>query len=218
MCMCVLAPSIAPADAPVQLGKPVDTIDLPAVPREGEVSVEEAIRNRRSVRSFQDKVLSLDKVSRLLFAAQGITEPELGLRTAPSAGATYPLEIFVVTDDYFGRYLPSMHRLAVLHNRDLRKQLSEACLGQSWIEEAPVVFVFVAEIARTAGRYGAERAERYVHIEVGCAAENLMLQAAALGLGSVPVGAFWDDEVHEVLELPAEWVALLVVPVGVPVD
>jgi SagB-type dehydrogenase family enzyme len=213
-----MAPSIMWAEAPVQLGEPIDTIDLPAAPRAGDVSIEEAIRNRRSVRSFRDKVVSLDKISRLLFAAQGITEPELGLRSAPSAGATYPLEVFVVTDDYFGRYKPAMHRLAILQNRDIRKPLSEACLGQSWVEEAPVVFVFVAEVARTADRYGTKRAERYVNIEVGCAAENLMLQAAALGLGSVPVGAFWDDEVHEVLDLPGEWVVLLVVPVGVPVD
>jgi len=190
---------------------------LTAVPKTGDVSIEEAIWLRRSVRDFRTEPLEPGVISRLLWAAQGITERAFGLRSAPSAGATYPLEIFVATEAYLARYLPEGHRLAVLHHRDIRAPLAGACLDQDWIARAPAVFIFVAEIARTAGRYG-DRAERYVDIEAGCASENLMLQAAALGLGSVPVGAFEDDDVHDVLELPKSWTPLLVVPVGVPAE
>ncbi len=194
-----------------------DTIDLPAAAGTSGVSIEESIWRRRSVRNFRPELLDQGIVSQLLWAAQGITEPAYGLRSAPSAGATYPLEIFIATQQHLARYLPEGHRIVVLHHRDIRGPLAEACLDQECVKEAPVVFIFVADIARTAGRYG-DRAGRYVDIEVGCASENLMLQAAALGLGSVPVGAFHDDEVHEVLELPKSWMPLLVVPVGVPAE
>jgi SagB-type dehydrogenase family enzyme len=207
------AEMIPPSVSPVR----GDTIMLPDVPGTGAVSVEEAIWRRRSVRGFRREPLDQGAVSQLLWAAQGITEPVYGLRSAPSAGATYPLEIYIATGEHLARYLPDGHRIVVLHRRDVRGALAGACLDQEWVGEAPAVFIFVAEIARTAGRYGG-RAERYVDIEVGCASENLMLQAAALGLGSVPVGAFEDDEVHDVLDLPKSWVPLLVVPVGVPAE
>lgn len=194
-----------------------DTIILPAVPIAGNVSVEEAIHRRRSVRNFKNEPIPIEVVSRLLWAAQGITDERDGLRSAPSAGATYPLEVFVATGEYLARYLPEGHRLIVQHRRDIRGPLATACLEQESVATAPAVFIFVAELARTSARYG-DRARRYVDIEVGCASENLMLQAAALGLGSVPIGACYDEDVHDVLELPDGWESLLVVPVGAPAE
>ena len=123
----------------------------------------------------------------------------------------------MATREHLARYVPEGHRLVVQHRHDVRGPLAAACFKQEWIAEAPAVFIFVAEVARTAARYG-DRARRYVDIEVGCASENLMLQAAARGLGSVPVGAFDDDDVHDLLELPKSWEPLLVVPVGVPAE
>ncbi len=194
-----------------------DTISLPEVPRKGAVSIEEAIWRRRSIRSYSGEVPKRDAVSRLLWAAQGITEGVYGLRSAPSAGATYPLELLLATSEYLARYVPERHSLVVMLRRDIREELSGAALGQSCIAQAPLVFIFAAEVSRTAGRYG-DRAGRYVHIEVGCASENLMLEAAALGLGSVAIGAYHDDRVSKVLELPSEWEPYLIVPVGVPAE
>jgi len=192
-----------------------DIISLPPVPKEGEVSVEEAIWRRRSIRDFKSEEPSPEVVSKLLWAAQGITDKRNRLRSAPSAGATYPLEVFIVTPEYVARYVPKDHHLLVTVKKDVRRPLAAAALNQSWVEKAPVVFVFTADVSRTAGRYG-ERAHLYVHIEVGCASENLMLEAAALGWGSVAVGAFYEDRVSRALQLPKELTPYLIVPVGVP--
>ena len=139
----------------------------------------------------------------------------MGLRSAPSAGATYPLEVFLATSEYLACYVPEGHSLYVTIAGDIREELSGAALRQRYIEQAPLVFIFAAQVSRTAVRYG-DRAERYVHIEVGCASENLMLEAAALGLGSVAIGAFHDNKVKKVLALPEDWEPYLIVPVGVP--
>jgi len=192
-----------------------DTISLPSVPPKGDVSIEEAIWLRRSVRKFSEDMPSADIVSRLLWAAQGITDRENGLRSAPSAGATYPLEIFLATPECLAHYVPEKHCLVVTMKDDVRKALGAAALGQNWFAKAPLVFVFTAVVARTAQRYD-ERANLYVPIEVGCASENLMLEAAANGLGSVAVGAFYENEVSGALKLPKGWAPYLIVPVGVP--
>jgi SagB-type dehydrogenase family enzyme len=192
-----------------------EVVRLPVVPKRGEVSVEEAIWRRRSIRRFTDEAPKPDVVSRLCWAAQGITDSGESLRSAPSAGATYPLELFLATSEYVARYVPNKHHLVVTKKEDIRRDLAEAALGQFWFAEAPVVFVFAGDVSRTAYRYG-DRATMYVHIEVGCASENLMLEAAALGWGSTAVGAFRDDEVRDILELPKGWEAFLIVPIGVP--
>lgn len=192
-----------------------DTIPLPAVPAKGAISIEEAIWLRRSVRGFSEESLSTDAVSRLLWAAQGITDAKSGLRSAPSAGATYPLEIFLATGEHVARYVPEKHCLVVTMREDARKALAAAALDQDWFAKAPLVFVFAAVVKRTAERYD-ERANLYVPIEVGCASENLMLEAAALGFGSVAVGAFSEKEVRKTLRLPKGWDPYLIVPVGVP--
>ena len=195
-----------------------EVIKLPHPQHDSDVSLEQSLLERRSVRNYSGQPLTLEEVSQLLWAAQGITNPA-GFRTAPSAGALYPLELYMVAGDVEGleagvyRYQPDGHRLAKTLDGDKRAQLAEAVLEQEWVEEGAVDFVFTAVYERTTGKYG-ERGIRYVHIEVGHAAQNLCLQATALGLGAVTVGAFYDDQVSQVLGLPAEEQPLYVIPVG----
>jgi len=181
---------------------------------EGEVSLEEAIANRRSVREFTEEPLSLEEISQLLWAAQGITDPR-GLRAAPSAGALYPLELYVAVAEAVYHYLPRGHVLQVLWEEDLRGELWQAGLRQGALQEAPAIFVVTGVYQRTEAKYG-ERAERYVKLEAGHAAQNILLQAVALELGAVPIGAFYDDQVQAALALPLDHQPLYLIPVGHP--
>jgi len=195
-------------------------VKLPPPALKGSVSLEEALKNRRTVRSFAARSLDLPQVSQLLWATQGITDPR-GLRTAPSAGATYPLEIYLVVGDRgvtglapgLYRYRPQDHALELTLKEDLRAQVARACLSQSWMVGAPVMVVFAAEFRRCTARYG-ERGVMYTHMEVGHAGENLFLQAEALGLSAGIVGAFTDQALSQTLRLPREHEPLLVMPVG----
>jgi SagB-type dehydrogenase family enzyme len=192
-----------------------DKLELPKPVRQGRMSLEEAITRRRSVREFKEEALTAKELSQLLWAAQGITHRE-GLRTAPSAGALYPLELYVATSDGFFRYEPRSHRLKRRAELDLRPAICRAALEQDAIREAPAVFVITAIYERTAQKYGEARTPRYVHMEVGHAAQNLLLEAVALGMGGVPVGAFYDAEVQNALSLPREERPLYLIPVGHP--
>lgn len=189
-------------------------VELPAPRTDGPMSLERALAERRSVRDFTDERLTLEELAQLLWAAQGITA-DWGGRTAPSAGALYPLEVYAVTPGGLYHYLPDGHRADVLRADDLRRPLAAAALGQSAVAEAPAVLVIAAAFRRTEVKYG-ERAERYVHLEAGHAAQNVLLQAVALGLGGVPIGAFSDREVQRVLGLPADHEPLYLIPVGHP--
>jgi len=176
--------------------------------------LEEAIANRRSVREFTEEALSLAEISQLLWAAQGITDPR-GLRAAPSAGALYPLELYVTVAEGAYHYVPEGHTLQVVSEEDLRRDLWEAGLRQGALQEAPAIFVVTAVYERTQAKYG-ERAERYVKLEAGHAAQNILLQAVALQLGAVPIGAFYDDQVQAALGLPLDHQALYLIPAGHP--
>lgn len=193
-------------------------IRLPEPDTEGTVSVEEAVAGRRSVRDFSSRALSLEDVSQLVWAAQGVTG-ESGKRAAPSAGALYPVELYVVAGRVEGlepgayRYRPWRHELERVGTGDLRARLARAALNQRWVEEAPAVLVIAAVYERTSAKYGG-RARRYVHMEVGAVAENVYLQAEARGLGTVLVGAFHDDRVADVLGLPDDHRPLGLMPVG----
>jgi len=167
------------------------------------------------VRSFDDQRLTPGELAQLLWAAQGITSPS-GLRTAPSAGALYPLEVYVVVPDGAYRYEAQGHRLIPQVEGDMRPALAAAALGQSSVASAPAVIVIAAVYARTAERYGTERSPRYVHLEAGHAAQNVLLQAVALGLGAVPVGAFDDERLKAILTLPTDQQPLYLIPVGHP--
>lgn len=179
------------------------------------MSLEECLRRRRSVREFRSTPLGNRELGQLLWAAQGITHPD-GLRTAPSAGALYPLETHVATASGLYHYEPRGHQLHRRSGRDLRRALYKAALEQEAVGEAPAVFVLAAVHERTARKYGATRATRYVALEAGHAAQNLLLQAVALGLGAVVVGAFEDAQVQEVLALPPDHRPLYLIPVGHP--
>lgn len=193
---------------------PGDEVSLPPPRDTGPMSVEEAIGRRRSVRDFQSEPLGLGEVSQLLWSAQGVTSPG-GLRAAPSAGARYPLETYLVCEQGLFHYRFREHSVVKVQASDLRGPLAEACYGQSFIAKAAVSIVFSAVYARTTERYG-ERGLRYVHMDIGHAAENVHLQAEAMGLGSVPVGAFDDAAVAEVLPLPKDRQIVYVVSVGHP--
>jgi len=184
---------------------------LPGPKKRGALSLEEALARRRSERSFVRRTLDREQISQLLWAAQGVTEGRL--RTAPSAGALYPLEVYLVTGEGIYHYLPQSHELEPIAEGDLLPQLSKAALGQECVREAPVSVVIAAVYQRAERRYG-ERAARYVWIEAGHVAQNVHLQAVAMGLGSVPVGAFDDRQVHRVLSLPESQMPLYIIPVG----
>lgn len=194
----------------------VEEMALPAPRLKGEMSLEETLAARRSVREFTDEELTLEEISQLLWATQGITAA-WGGRTAPSAGALYPLEVYLATADGLYHYVPQGHKTIVESKADWRGELWRAGLSQNAIREAPAVFVITAVYARTAKKYGG-RAERYVKLEAGHAAQNLLLQAVALGLGGVPIGAFYDDQVQSALSLPLDQEPLYLIPIGHPRD
>jgi len=193
-------------------------ITLPRAETAGEMSVEQALKKRRSVREFRRGGLSLDDVAQLLWAAQGITHRE-GYRTAPSAGALYPLELYLVVGDTGllspGVYLytPKRHDLIRVTDGDRRRALAKAAIDQDWVRRAPAVLVISGIYERSTVKYG-RRAQRYMYIEVGHVAQNVYLQATALRLGTVLVGAFHTAEVQKVLELPADHEPLGIMPIG----
>ena len=190
-----------------------DVVTLPPPHTKGRLSLEEAIAARRSVREFLPDPLTVEQIAQLLWAMQGVTSAA-GQRSAPSAGALYPLETYVATAEGLFHYEPVENRLTRQSHDDLRPALSHAAFSQKPVSEAPAVLVIAAIYARTEVKYGRTRGPRYVHMEAGHAAENALLEAVALGLAAVPVGAFDDARVHTVLGLPTEEVALYLIPVG----
>jgi SagB-type dehydrogenase family enzyme len=200
------------------MAQPSENVALPEPSVSGSISLEQLLAQRRSIRDYQTAALALPEISQLLWAAQGITHFQ-GLRTAPSAGALYPLELYVVTGRVEGlaqgvyHYDPGRHQLIKTSDGDLRGELTRAALSQGWIRHASIIIVFTADFERTTRKYG-KRGERYVHIEAGHAAQNLFLQSESLGLATVVVGAFHDDEIARELQLPADLQPLLLMPVG----
>ena len=189
-----------------------DIVNLPKPNLDGSMSLEQAITVRRSRRDFSRQSLTPEQISQLAWSAQGQVA-DSSYRTVPSAGATYPLELFVVTEEGLFHYLLVKHALEKLSDQDLRSALAIAAWGQEFIEAAPLSLVFAAEFSRTTGRYG-RRGVRYVYMEAGHAAQNVHLQAESLGLGSVAVGAFDDASVSKVLSLPNNLEPIYMVVVG----
>ena len=195
-----------------------ETIKLPEPQSDSDISIEEALLKRRSVRSFKDSPLTLAEVSQLLWAAQGTTSPR-GLRTAPSAGALYPLEIYVVAGNVEDlpngvyNYRPYKHELVRVAKGDKRIELCGAALGQTSVRNAAAVIVLSAVYERTTMKYG-DRGMRYVHIETGHAAQNVFLQSVSLTLGTVVIGAFHDDAVKKILKMSDREQPLYIMPVG----
>lgn len=191
----------------------VQITPLPEPKIKGQMSLEETLQGRRSIRAYSDLEVDLNAISQLLWAAQGITDTH-GYRTAPSAGALYPLELYLVTQEGVLHYLPQDHAIEVTKVGDFRGPLHDAALQQDVILKAPLVIVITAVYERTQVKYGPERSPRYVHLEAGHAAQNVLLQAVTLGLGAVPIGAFYDTEVQTVLNLPEDHLPLYLIPIG----
>jgi SagB-type dehydrogenase family enzyme len=207
-----------PAQPEARVSGPV--VRLPEPRWSGPLSLEQAIQKRRSRREFRKEALTLEDVAQLLWAAQGITDPE-GLRSVPSAGATYPLELYLLVIDVRSlnaglyHYVTREHALVRCRSGDLLPQLMRATRGQDWIAGAGAVLLIAAHPGRTRTKYG-ERGDRYTHLEAGHAAQNVCLQCEALGLSTALVGAFDDGAVRGFLELKDEEIPLCFLPVGRP--
>lgn len=199
----------------------IRTMSLPPPSEDGSMSVETAISGRRSRREYGDVALERQQLGQLLWAAQGITDPDVGLRAAPSAGALYPLELYAVVGDNVRdvepgiyRYQPETHTLALLQRGDQRSALQSAAIDQDVVGRAHLDFVFCAVDQRSARKYGSRGVERFVPLEAGHAAENVYLQAQALNLSTVTIGSFDDSAVRRVVGAPSDQRPLYVMPTG----
>ena len=188
-------------------------VSLPKPDITGNIPLETCITKRRSVRKYSGDPITLAQISQLCWCAQGITDTDNGHRAAPSAGATFPAEIFLVTPDGVYRYLIASHALELVTDDDVRPWLCDACLGQGFVKQAPLNIIIGMIPARTTGHYG-DRGLRYVALEAGHIAQNLHLQAVALGLDSVAVGAYNDNAVAEAAHLPPEIEPMYIVTIG----
>jgi SagB-type dehydrogenase family enzyme len=195
-----------------------DRLKLPEPQYTSDTSVEAALAQRRSVRAYSGENLTIAELSQLLWAAQGITEP-WGGRTAPSAGALYPLELYVVVGTVTGldagvyRYRPANHELEKTKDGDVRAELADAALSQGFIGDAAINLVFFGIFNRTTVKYR-ERGIRYVYMEAGHAAQNVYLQAESLDLGTVTIGAFDDSVVQQIVGVQEQGRPLYIMPVG----
>lgn len=195
-----------------------EQIMLPSPRLESSVSIERSLQVRRSVRNFRADSLTLSDVSQLFWAGQGITNDK-NYRTAPSAGALYPLELYLLSSNVEGlaagiyKYNPARHSLIAVKFGDFRDELAAAGLGQSCLKSGSISIIITAVYSRTTARYG-DRGIKYVHLETGHAAQNISLQAVALNLGTVMVGAFKDDELKHLLDLPNQESPLYIIPAG----
>ena len=196
-----------------------EIIQLPTPHYDGETSVEKALLQRRSVREYKVEPLSISDISQILWAAQGITEKTYGLRTAPSAGALYPLELYLVVTNVdelkpgVYKYKPQDHTIKRISDGDKRIDVSNAALKQDAIENSSAIVIITAIYERTAIKYG-NRAERYVHIEVGHVGQNIYLQAVSLGIGTVMIGAFKDEALKKILGFAEDEYPLAIMPLG----
>jgi len=194
-------------------------VTLPDPVFKSNLSVEEALLKRRSVRRYKNEPLELKEISQLLWAAQGITSSFGGGRTAPSAGALYPLEIYLVSGEVNSlppgvyNYQPVGHTLRLVTEGDMRAPLTDAAHLQGSVYRSAAVIVIAAEYRRTTRKYG-ERGIRYVHLEAGHAAQNICLQAVSLNLGTVTIGSFTDSLVKQICKMPENQLPLYLIPVG----
>lgn len=202
------------------------TISLPAPHKSGSVSLEEVLSVRRSHRSYTGEAVTAEQLSQVLWAAYGINKPLNnpkfggGFRTTPSAGATYPLNVYVLVCKVTGinaglyRYIPDGHKILKLSDKDLKNDLCAAAYNQAMIKDAPVCLFYSATFSRTTEKYGSRGRDRYVCMDLGHSAENVYLQAEAMNLGTCAIGAFDDLAVRKVLSLPDEEVPLYIMPIG----
>ena len=193
-------------------------IKLPEPRYESNVSIEETLVKRRSVRDYTREPLTLTEVSQLLWAAQGTTSDGI-YRAAPSAGALYPLEVYMIVGNVEDlaagvyQYKPKGHELVMILEGDMRSRLTDAALGQGPVGNAAIDIVLTSVYDRITRKYG-DRGVRYALIEIGHVGQNICLQATAMDLGSVCIGAFYDEQVRALLKLPEEEAPLYIIPIG----
>ena len=201
----------------------ISTVNLPSPILEGNMSVEQAIQNRRSVRHYTNQSITLQDVSQLMWAAQGITDKANNLRSVPSAGQVYPLEVYIivgnggVTGLGSGVYLynPYNNTLEKTSGNDVRSDLSQAANGQVWVKNAPVDIVITGDYSKMVAKYKDETlCTRFVNLEAGHAGENIYLEAESRGLVTVALGSFKDDQVHTILGIPSNENTIYIMPVG----
>jgi SagB-type dehydrogenase family enzyme len=197
-----------------------DMIVLPQPETKDGIPLEQTLLQRRSVRNFQDAALPLKHISQLLWSAQGITDVR-GYRTAPSAGALYPLEVYLFAGKVDGlvpgiyQYLPEKHEIKTIKVGDSRNDLCKAALNQRSVCQAPATILISAVFKRITGKYG-NRGVQYAFIEAGHAGQNILLESVSLGLGAVPIGAFEDPEVSRITDFKENESPLYIIPVGIP--
>ena len=196
-----------------------DTIFLPSPVYQGEISVEQCLYSRRSHRQYSDKTTSLDKLSQLLWAAQGISDNQSGFRTSPSAGALFPFTVYLQVMDVHKlspgiySYYPDGHFIKLIEPGNFKDDIANAALGQNWIKQANLIIFLAADFNITTAVYGS-RGERYVWMEAGHIAQNIYLQSTSLNLGSVAVGAYRDQQINEILNLPENLTCVYIMVVG----
>ena len=201
-------------DKTPEKGDSMKEITLPTAKITGQMSLEEAIQKRKSVRKYSPKELTSEQVAQILWAANGANpRKNFVARNVPSAGGVFPMTVYLLDKNGIYRYQSLNHSLALVKEGDKRKELSGAALGQAAINQAPVDLVITADVAKCAQRYG-ERAQRYTDIEAGHIGQNVSLEAVSLGLGTVMIGAFDDEAVKDVLALPDNESPLYIIPVG----
>ena len=191
------------------------TMKLPTPKTKGKITLEQSLDERRSQRDYSTDDVDWTTLSQLLWAGQGITENTWGFRTAPSAGGIFPLTIYICRPEGLYEYIPQGHQVKLIAEEDRRLALSQASLAQNFIAQAPVCLIITADSKKVRPKYGG-RADRYIYLEAGHAAENILLQSTALGLSSCPVGAFWDDIAKRVLSLPDNEDPIYLIPIGYP--
>lgn len=190
------------------------TVKLPSPHRRSTRSLEDVMARRRSVRQLASRPLRWEEIGQLLWAAYGITEPKEGLKTTPSAGALYPLELYVMTPDGVYHYRPTAHEVVQTSRRDVRAELRKAALDQECMD-APCVILIAAVYERVTQKYP-DIGRMCVDFEVGHCAQNILLQVVSLGLAAVPVAAFTPKRVLEIVKLPEPQVPLYLIPIGRP--
>jgi SagB-type dehydrogenase family enzyme len=203
--------------------QPISSIDLPNPQYKGSLSVEEAIKNRRSVRSFNSNPITIEEVSQLLWSAQGITDPQRNYRAAPSGSHVFPLQMYLVTGKNgvkeipagIYRYDPYNNRLEKIEDGDIRNNLSKAAHNQSWVKNAPISLIITGNYEKMMEKnQDIKISTRFVDMEAGHVGENIYLQAESLGLGTVAIGSFYEDQMISLLKLPHNETPLYIYPVG----
>jgi SagB-type dehydrogenase family enzyme len=199
-------------------------IELPS-PMNSSMPLPEVLRGRRSVRRFTEEPLSLERLSFLLWACAGIRETRGGhnFRTAPSAGALYPIETYLAVNSVDGlqpglyHYRIRDHALELLREGVMGEEIAHAALEQEMCAQAPVAFIWTAMFERSKWKYG-QRAYRYVYLDAGHIGGNLAMAAVSIGLGSCQIAAAFDDEVNKLIGIDgAEESVLYMSVVGSPV-